>query len=220
MRALLFDLDGTLIDSVYAHVYGWQQALAEVGVSVDAYLVHRRIGMSGALLGKTLSAAAGHPLDEATVKQADERHSEIFKRILPEPRALSGAVELLALLRERRIRHGIATAGKRAEIAPALALLGVGNDTVVIDADDVTKEKPEPDAFVACAKKLRVAPEACYVVGDSVWDLLAAQRGRMLSIGVLTGGSGEDELTGAGASRVFRDPAALARALDELSLEV
>jgi phosphoglycolate phosphatase-like HAD superfamily hydrolase len=89
---------------------------------------------------------------------------------------------------------------------------------VVVERGDVARAKPEPDLFVECARRLGVEPDDCYVVGDAVWDLLAARRARMLSIGLLSGGYGADELQGAGAFRVYRDPAELRSSLDELGV--
>ena len=114
--------------------------------------------------------------------------------------------------------HGIATSGRRPEIDASLEALGVGDETVVVARGDVVRAKPEPDLFLACAERLGAPPEECYVIGDAVWDLLAARRARMLSIGLLTGGYGEDELTSAGAYRVYRDCEELRRSLDELGV--
>jgi HAD superfamily hydrolase (TIGR01509 family) len=138
--------------------------------------------------------------------------------LLPERRPLPGAVELLNVLRELDITHGIATSGRRPEIDRSLEALGVAEDTVVVERGDVLRAKPEPDLFVECARRLGVGAEDCYVVGDAVWDLLAARRARMLSVGLLSGGYGEDELTQAGAFRVYRDAEELRRSLDELGI--
>jgi HAD superfamily hydrolase (TIGR01549 family) len=216
--ALIFDLDGTLVDTVYAHVYAWQQALAEAGMPIEAWRIHRRIGMSGGLFTRAVAREVGRPLtsDEATAIQA--RHGELFRELLAERRPLPGAVELLADLRAGGVAHGIATSGRRPEIDASLDALGTGPETVVVERGLVSRAKPEPDLFLACAERLGVSPEDCYVVGDAVWDLLAARRARMLSVGLLSGGYGEDELTRAGAFRVYRDPAELRESLDELGV--
>ena len=148
------------------------------------------------------------------------RHGEIFREILPERRPLPGAIELLATLRSSGIVHGIATSGRRPEIDASLDALHVPADLVVVERGDVLRAKPEPDLFLACQERLGVAIADCYVVGDAVWDLLAARRAGMLSVGLLTGGYGEDELRAAGAFRVYRDPAELLDSLDELGLAV
>ncbi len=217
--ALIFDLDGTLIDTVYAHVFAWQRALAEAEMPIDGWRIHRRIGMSGGLFARAVAREVGRELTADETEAIQQRHGEIFRGLLPERRALPGARELLGELRRRGIVHGIATSGRRPEIDKSLEALGVGEDTVVIDRGDVARAKPEPDLFLKCQEALGVQPVDCYVVGDAVWDLLAARRARMLSIGLLSGGYGADELLAAGAFRVYEDAAELHRSLDELGFD-
>ncbi len=218
MRALIFDLDGTLIDTVYAHVFAWQRALAEAGLPIDGWRIHRRIGMSGGLFTRAVAREAGRPLSDSEAESIQQRHGAIFRTLLPERRPLPGAVELLTFLRTEGIPHGIATSGRRPEIDASLDALGVRPEMVVVDRGDVVRAKPEPDLFLACQERLGVAIRDCYVVGDAVWDLLAARRAGMLSVGVLTGGSGEDELLGAGAFRVYRGTDDLHASIDELGI--
>jgi HAD superfamily hydrolase (TIGR01509 family) len=218
VQALIFDLDGTLVDTVYAHVFAWQRALREAGMPLDGWRIHRRVGMSGGLFTRALGREIGRELgaEEAAALQA--RHGEIFREILPERAPLHGAVALLRRLRDLGVRHGIATSGRRPEIDASLAALDVPGDMVVVQRGDVERAKPEPDLFLACAERLGAPVGECYVVGDAVWDLLAARRAGMLSVGVLSGGYGEDELSRAGAYRVYRDPAELGSYLDELGV--
>jgi len=218
MQAMIFDLDGTLIDTVYAHVFAWQQALAELGMAIEGWKIHRRIGMSGGLFARAVARELGRELTKAEISALAGRHGEIFRQILPERRPLPGAVELLSLLARLSVPHGIATSGDRPDIDASVAALGVGPDVPVVGRSDVRRAKPEPDLFLACARHLETDPIDCYVVGDAVWDVLAARRARMLGVGVLTGGYGEDELTRAGAFRVYRDAADLVAAIDELGV--
>jgi HAD superfamily hydrolase (TIGR01509 family) len=218
VRALIFDLDGTLVDTVYAHVFAWQRAFAEVGLPIDGWRIHRRVGMSGGLFARAAARELGRPLSPDETESLQTRHGELYRELLPERRPLPGAVELLAELREEGIVHGIATSGRRPEIDASLDALGVGPDAVVVERGDVHRAKPEPDLFLTCAARLDVAPAECYVVGDAVWDLLAARRAGMFSVGLLSGGYGEDELTRAGAFRVYRDAAELRGSLDELGV--
>ncbi len=220
MPALIFDLDGTLVDTVYAHVYSWQRALAERGMAIDGWRIHRRIGMSGGLFTRAVAREIGRALSEDEARAAQDRHSELFGELLPPAarRPLPGAAELLAELRERDITHGIATSGRRPDIDPSLDALGVPPETVVVQRGDVERAKPEPDLFLECARRLGAPADECYVVGDAVWDLLAARRAHMLSIGLLSGGYGADELQRAGAFRVYRDAAELHASLDELGV--
>ena len=218
--ALIFDLDGTLIDTVYAHVFAWQRALAECDMAVDGWRIHRRIGMSGGLFVRAAARELGREIDHAQVELLQRRHGELFREFLPERRPLPGAVELLHDLNEARVPYGIATSGRRPEIDGSLEALGVPANVVVIERGDVARAKPEPDLFLACQQRMGVRPEECYVVGDAVWDLLAARRAGMLSIGVLSGGYGEDELAAAGAYRVYRDAAELHVSLDEIGISI
>jgi HAD superfamily hydrolase (TIGR01509 family) len=220
MPALIFDLDGTLVDTVYAHVFAWQKAFLEADMSIDGWRIHRKIGMSGGLFTRAVGREIGHELSDEEAAAVQDVHDRLFEELLPrdERRPLPGAKEVLAELRERGITHGIATSGRRPGIDASLDALGVPDDMVVVQRGDVARAKPEPDLFIECAKRLEVEPEDCYVIGDAVWDLLAARRARMLSIGLLSGGYGADELQGAGAFRVYRDAAELQGSLDELGV--
>jgi HAD superfamily hydrolase (TIGR01509 family) len=218
VQALIFDLDGTLVDTVYAHVFAWQRALTEAGRPIDGWRIHRRIGMSGGLFTRAVAREVGRPLSPEEAERIQARHGELFRELLPERRPLPGAAELLTDLRDAGVPHGIATSGRRPEIDASLDALAVGDETVVVERRLVERAKPEPDLFLACAERLGTPPEECYVVGDAVWDLLAARRARMLSIGLLSGGYGEDELIRAGAFRVYRDTRELRESLDELGL--
>jgi HAD superfamily hydrolase (TIGR01509 family) len=218
VTALIFDLDGTLIDTVYAHVFAWQRALSEAGLTIDGWRIHRRIGMSGGLFARAVARELGRRLTQEEVEAVQNRHGQLFRELLPERRPLPGAVELLRELREAGIPHGIATSGRRPEIDASLDALGVGPETVVVDRGDVRRAKPAPDLFLEAQARIGAAPADCYVIGDAVWDLLAARRAGMLSVGLLTGGYGEDELVRAGAFRVYTDATELRMSLDELGL--
>jgi HAD superfamily hydrolase (TIGR01549 family) len=218
VRALIFDLDGTLIDTVYAHVFAWQRALAEVDLPVDGWRIHRRIGMSGGLFTRALARELGRPLSDEVINAIQDRHGQLFRELLPERRPLPGAVDLLRHLVDLGVPYGIATSGRRPEIDASLDALGVGDDVTVVDRGEVMRAKPEPDLFLACQERMGVEIRDVTVVGDAVWDLLAARRAGMLSVGLLTGGYGEDELAQAGAFRVYRDPAELDASLDELGI--
>ncbi len=218
MTGLIFDLDGTLVDTVYAHIFAWQRAFNELDLPIDGWRIHRRIGMSGGLFARAAAREIGRPLSPGETESLQRRHGELFRELLPDRRPLPGAVELLAELRAAGVPHGIATSGRRPEIDASIEALRVPAETVVIARGDVERAKPEPDLFLACAERLGIQPSDCYVVGDAVWDLLAARRAGMLSVGLLSGGYGEDELTRAGAFRVYRDADELRSSLDELGV--
>ena len=218
MRALIFDLDGTLVDTVYPHVYAWQRALAEAGFPLDGWRIHRKIGMSGGLFTRAVAREIGRELSADEAEALQQRHGEIFRELEPARRALPGATAVLGRLRADGVPHGIATSGRRPEIDASLEALGAPADMVVVARGDVVRAKPEPDLFQECARRLQAEPGECYVVGDAVWDLLAARRAGMLSVGLLSGGYGSDELERAGAYRVYRDAAELHISLDELGV--
>ena len=220
MRALIFDLDGTLVDTVYAHTLAWWRVLDEAGFPVEGWKVHRLIGMSGGLITKAAAHEIGRDLTEDEAERMQKRHGELYKELLPQRRPLPGAIDLLRHLRESRIKHGIATSGRREDAKPSLDVLDLPGDAVVVDRNDVARAKPEPDLFLAVQERLGVKTGECYVVGDAVWDLLAARRAGMLGIGLLTGGYGEEELARAGAYRVYRSPAELLSSLYQLGLRV
>ncbi len=218
MQALIFDLDGTLVDTVYAHIFAWQKALAEAGMAIEGWRIHRKIGMSGGLFTRAVARELGHEISAEEEEALQRRHGEIFIQLLPERRPLPGAVELIQALYTHNILFGVATSGRRPEINGSLDILGIRPATVVVERGDVLRAKPEPDLFLACQQRMGISASNCYVIGDAVWDLLAARRAGMLSIGLLSGGYGEDELSKAGAFRVYRDTAELHRSLDELGV--
>ena len=218
MRALIFDLDGTLVDTVYAHIFAWQKALTEAGMPIEGWRIHRKIGMSGGLFTRAVARELGREINLEEEDALQRRHGELYRQLLPERRPLPGAGELIQFLYANNILFGIATSGRRPEINASLHVLGIRGETVIVERGSVLRAKPEPDLFLACQQRLGVGVSDCYVVGDAVWDLLAARRAGMLSIGLLSGGYGEDELSQAGAFRVYRDPAELFRSLDELGL--
>jgi HAD superfamily hydrolase (TIGR01509 family) len=218
MHGLLFDLDGTLVDTVYAHVLAWQFALGEVGVVVESYRLHRHVGSSGGLIVRYAQREAGRELSTEQAETVHRRHEEVFKEIMPRPRPLPGAVEAFSILRKAGVPHAIATASYRPLIDASLEAVGVGPDTIVVEGKGALRGKPEPDLFLESRKQLGTRAEDCIVVGDAVWDHVGARRAGMLSVGVLTGGYGEEELYHAGAFRVYRNIADLLQNLDELGI--
>jgi HAD superfamily hydrolase (TIGR01509 family) len=216
--AFLFDLDGTLIDSVYQHVLAWREALEEAGIELAVWRIHRRIGMSGGLFVNALLRETGRELTREEVARVHQRHAELYARFRPQIRVLPGARELLRYLTAERVPWAIATSGLRASAGPTLELLEVPRDVPVVTRDQVEHAKPDPDLFLAAAERLDVPIAATVVVGDSVWDLLAARRAPALGVGLLSGGYGVDELERAGAYRVYQDPADLLRHLDEVGV--
>jgi HAD superfamily hydrolase (TIGR01509 family) len=216
--AFLFDLDGTLIDSVYQHVIAWRAALERLDIDLSVWRIHRRIGMSGGLFVSALLRETGRTLSEADIALLQEVHKDEYLAQADTVRPLPGAAELLAALTERKVAWAIATSGYRVTAHHALAILGLPADAPMVTRDMVAHAKPDPDLFLAAAALLDVEPRHAFVVGDSVWDLLAARRAGALGIGVMSGGYGREELERAGAYRVYADPADLLARADEVGV--
>ncbi|TPW26162.1 HAD family hydrolase [Pararhizobium mangrovi] len=217
--AFLFDLDGTLIDSVYQHVLSWQEALEEAGISLSVWRIHRRIGMSGGLFMNALLRETGREISPERVEELQRGHAEAYARRSAKIGPLPGACELLERLSEMGVPWAIATSGRMETAGTPLRNLGVDpQKTVVVTRDQVRYAKPDPDLFIEAAERLGVDVSETLVVGDSIWDMLAARRARALGIGLLSGGYGEDELERGGAFRVYEDPADLLERIDEVGV--
>lgn len=214
----LFDLDGTLIDSVYQHVLAWNEALRSIGIELSNWKIHRHIGMSGGLIVDAFARDTGRQLSPEEARRAQDVHGEAYSRHVEDVRLLPGAKELLTALSRAGVRWAIATSGKREKARRAFELLEIGDDVPTVTRDEVQHAKPDPDLFLAAAQKLNVNLADCIVVGDSIWDLLAARRARALGVGLLSGGYGQEELERAGAYRVYQDPADLLIHLEEMGV--
>lgn len=218
--AFLFDLDGTLVDSVYQHVLAWREGTQAAGIELPVWRIHRQIGMSGGLMLNALSRETGRRLLRKDAERIQLVHAESYAKQAPSLRLLPGAQELLDLLASHRVPHAIATSGRRHSARHALKLLTLDKRVPVVTRDDVRFAKPDPDLFLAAGKRLKVPMSRCVIVGDSVWDMLAARRAFALSAGLLSGGYGREELERAGAYRVYQDPADLLRHLDEVGVRL
>jgi HAD superfamily hydrolase (TIGR01509 family) len=215
---ILFDLDGTLVDSVYPHVLAWREALLGVGIELDVWRIHRRIGMSGGLMANSILRETGREVTAADAQRLLDLHAQAYARQAAAIRPLAGARRLLDHLTSVSVPWTIATSARLDSAKPTLLALGVGPEIPIVTRDQVEYAKPDPDLFLAAAARLNLDIENCVVVGDSVWDLLAARRARALGVGLLSGGYGRDELERAGAYRVYEDPEDLLRHLDEIGV--
>jgi HAD superfamily hydrolase (TIGR01549 family) len=218
--ALLFDLDGTLLDSVYQHVLAWNEALTSAGIDLSIWRIHRRIGMSGGLFLRALVRETGRELTAGEAARLTTFHEDAYRSRIGEVRALPGAQDLLDTLTRLEVPWAIATSGSDRTANTSLVLLKIPPGVPVITRDQVAYAKPNPDLFLAAAQALGRPITESFVVGDSVWDLLAAQRANALGIGVLSGGYGEEELERAGAYRVYDDPKDLLAHIDELGIRM
>ncbi len=218
--AFLFDLDGTLMDSVYQHVLAWREALEEVGLELSVWRIHRRIGMSGGLFLDALLRETGRRFGPDEAAAVRRTHAAAFARLVGAVKPLPGARDLLKYLTNAKVPWAIATSGWLDSARPMLKMLDVPEGVPVVTRDQVEHAKPDPDLFLAAAARLAAPIDSCIVVGDSVWDLLAARRARALGVGLLSGGYGQDELERAGAYRVYEDPADLLRHVYEVGVRV
>jgi HAD superfamily hydrolase (TIGR01509 family) len=216
--SFLFDLDGTLVDSVYEHVLAWRDALDEEGIDLSVWRIHRKIGMSGGLFTNMLLRETGLDISEERVNRLRKLHAEAYLKRARKIPPLPGARELLAYLTDDKIPWAIATSGRMETAKENLRSLGVElKSAVVVTRDQVKYAKPDPDLFVEAAERLGAAAQGSYVIGDSIWDMIAAARCGALGIGLLSGGYGRDELERAGALRVYDDPADMLLHLDEIA---
>ncbi len=216
--AFLFDLDGTLVDSVYQHVLAWQDALDRMGIELAVWRIHRKIGMSGGLFANALLRETGRAVTTEEADRLRVLHGEAYSSRVEQVRPLPGARELLEHLTRVGVPWAIATSGYIESARPTLEGLGVPETTPVVTRDQVAHAKPDPDLFLAAAERLGVDIARAVVVGDSVWDLLASRRAGALGVGLLSGGYGQEELERAGAYRVYEEPADLLRHLDEVGV--
>lgn len=215
--SFLFDLDGTLVDSVYQHVLSWHEALEEEGIELSIWRIHRKIGMSGGLFANMLLRETGYDIEPERIERLRQRHAAAYNRRSAKILPLPGARALLAYLTDAGIPWAIATSGRMETARPVIEHLGVDfAKTPVITRDQVKYAKPDPDLFLVAAAALGEPIESACIVGDSVWDMLAARRAGGLGVGLLSGGYGEDELSKASAYRVYEDPADLLKHIDEV----
>lgn len=209
--AVLFDIDGTLVDSNYLHIDAWDHAFVGVGHPVDIWRIHRSIGMDS---GKLLERLLGDDAEEHG-EAAKEEHSRLYLTTTDRLRPIAGSTELMAELKRRGHAVVLATSAPQDELDILLEVLDVKDSVdAVTSSEDVGTAKPDPDIIKTALKKAGAAAGEAVMVGDSVWDIEAAKRAGVDSIGVLSGGFGREELLAAGAAAVYEDVAELLRELD------
>ncbi|QWS32929.1 HAD family hydrolase [Curtobacterium aetherium] len=210
--AVLFDIDGTLADSNYAHIDAWWRAFRAVGESVDAWRVHRAIGMDSSMLLEDLLPDASDEVRD-TAKQF---HTAFYSEHMPQLRLLPGARELLAAVAARGHAVVLATSAPQNELDRLLDLLDADEwVSVVTSGEDVEQAKPDPGIVRIALERAGVDADHAVMVGDAMWDVESSGRVGVTCIGVMTGGIGGDELRGAGAAAVYDDAAALLADLDD-----
>ena len=217
--AVLFDLDGTLVDTVEARIAAWLEALAAAGYPTTRDRLAPLIGMDGRRLAREVAALAGVTLGDKETETIDRASGELFERLNERPVPLPGFPELVAVLDARGTVWAIATSSRKEQVTASVASLRLAHEARIVDASHVTNAKPAPDLLLLAAEQLGIEPARCWYVGDSTWDMAAAVAAGMIPIGV-TAGAAVDEaaLRGAGAAAVVADLGALAAALrDERS---
>ncbi len=201
--AILFDLDGTLVDTVRTRIEAWLQAFDQQGLPADRTEVAALIGADGKRLARAVADAAGVPLDDGAAERLDASAGAIYESLNADPRPLPGARETLAELDRRGVRWAIATSSRRAQVGRSVGALRLASAPQIVDGSHVEHAKPEPDLLLQGASTLDVAAAECWYVGDSTWDMRAAVAAGMLAIGVTSGAVDEDELRRAGAGIVL-----------------
>lgn len=213
--AVLFDVDGTLVDSNYLHVHSWVRAFYDVGIAVETWRIHRSIGMDGDHLVASLSGDA----DDDTQRRVKDLHLRYFKETAPLLRPLPGARELLERIRSLGLQVVLASSASEEELAMARKVLDCDD---LVDAatssKDVDVAKPEPWIINVAMERVDVDAAHAVYVGDSVWDVIACERAGVPAIGLLSGGVSRGELETAGAAAVFDNPRDLCAHIDDTAI--
>jgi len=211
LSAVLFDVDGTLVDSNFLHVDAWSRSFAEMGAPVDSWRIHRSIGQDSARLLEAL----GGERDEEWIQRAKDLHSQHYREQSGRLRAFDRAADLLRELASRGLRVVLATSAPEDELKLLMETLDA-DDAIhaTTNADDVETAKPEPGLIEVALQRADADPSDALFVGDSIWDMMAASRAHVRAAGVLSGGVGPSELLEAGAVSVFDDPADLLARID------
>jgi HAD superfamily hydrolase (TIGR01509 family) len=213
-RAVIFDLDGTLVDTVPTRIEAWLEVFAEVGIPATEEIVAPLIGSDGRWLARRVAELAGMPIDDERSEEIDRRAGEVYGRVNVAPRPLPGVPGVLDALEDGGRRWAVATSSRREQVAASIAALGLSSPPLVVDGTHVQHAKPEPDLLLLAARELGVAPDEAWYVGDSTWDMQAARAAGMRPIGVTTGSAHADVLRNAGAATVLRSLAELPTLLD------
>jgi HAD superfamily hydrolase (TIGR01509 family) len=212
-RGLIFDLDGTLVDTVETRIEAWTRVFAEEGIETDRRHVAELIGADGKRLAREVAQRAARDLSDDDAERIDHRSGEIYDELNTDPRPLPGARDLLVALEASGMRWAIATSSRKEQVRASVDALRLPKQPTIIDGSHVQHAKPAPDLLLQTAERLRVAPAECWCVGDATWDMRAAKAARMVAVGVATGAVGPEALIQAGADAAISSLVALAEEL-------
>jgi phosphoglycolate phosphatase-like HAD superfamily hydrolase len=219
VKALLFDLDGTLVDSAYQHVAAWTKAFRDAGFRIPVVEIHRRVGMNGALLLKALDRTFELGLTQTQKDALERAHADAFTLVRDEVILADGADRVSGELEHLGIHMAIVTSASLDDAQRYFDRLNLAPSTLCITREDEARSKPASNQLHRAFKQLRVDPHDAALVGDSTWDMLASRTAGSFGVGVLSGGYSREELTASGAFRVYRDVAELLEHLEEIGIE-
>ncbi len=211
---LIFDLDGTLVDTVAARIEGWLEAFERAGIGADRDQIGPMIGMDGKRLAREVASAVGRPLSDDEVESIDRAAGEAFDRLNRSPRPLPGVRDAIAAIEAAGLLWVIATSSRREQVAVSVAALGLAREPEIVDGSQVKHAKPAPDLLLLAADRLGAPPARCWAVGDSTLDMRAAAAAGMTGIGVTAGSAvSREALLQAGAAVVVASLSELASML-------
>jgi HAD superfamily hydrolase (TIGR01509 family) len=212
--AVLFDLDGTLVDTVGTRARAWMEVFDALGIGYDEAHVRSLMGADGTRVAREVAEAVGRPIDDAEALEIDHAAGAAFSRLNTHPKALPGAVDLLADLDRRAVPWAIATSSRPDQVQASIDALRLPRPPTVTDGSHVRHAKPAPDLLLAAAEQAAMEPATTWYVGDSRWDMIAAVAAGMVALGVATGATDEASLRASGAARTYSDLRALKATLD------
>jgi len=213
-EAVIFDLDGTLVDTVETRIEAWRRTFEEVGVPATRQELEPLIGLDGKRLAREVCALAGQPIDDGRAEVIDKRCGEIYEELNRDPRPLPGVRRLFDAIESRGIESAIATSSRKEQVKTSVDALGLANEPTIVDASHVQHAKPEPDLLLRAAEELGVDASTAWYVGDSTWDMAASVAAAMIPIGVTAGAAvSRQALEGAGAAVVVETLDEIADAL-------
>jgi len=214
--AVIFDLDGTLVDTVETRIEAWIETFQEIGMPTDRDTLVTLIGLDGRRLAREIAALAGQPIDFDRSEQIDKRSGEIYERRNTDPRPLPGVHELIEAIEGAGLPWSIDTSSRKDQVGTSVEALGLDGEPRIVDASHVQHAKPEPDLLLRAAEELDLDPGRCWYVGDSTWDMVAAAAAGMIPIGVTAGAAVDaNALRGAGAAAVVETLHEVAAALQD-----